>query len=84
VASSRKLNPASCDSRVLIFWLEDWDDIDYIPLDTLTNDATTGEEPMQDVSVIFLHPLRNGLVRVSTRMSQNLKGNFSLLRIRKE
>jgi len=79
VASSRKLNPASCDSRVLIFWLEDWDDIDYIPLDTLTNDATTGEEPMQDVSVIFLHPLRNGLVRVSTRMSQNLKGHPSPL-----
>ncbi|CAG5111258.1 Oidioi.mRNA.OKI2018_I69.chr2.g5583.t1.cds [Oikopleura dioica] len=79
VASSRKLNPGSCDSRVLIFWLEDWDDIDYIPIDTLTNDATTGEEPAQDVSVIFLHPLRNGLVRVSTRMAQNLKGHPSPL-----
>lgn len=79
VASSRKLNPASCDSRVLIFWLEDWDDIDYIPIDTLTSDTVTGEEPLQDVSIIFLHPLRNGLVRVSTRMAQNLKGHPSPL-----
>ena len=49
VASSRRLSAlASCDSRTLIVWVEDWDDIDHVPVDQLAQEATTGEEPLQD------------------------------------
>ena len=54
---------SSCDSRTLVIWLEDYDDMNYIPTDILAQEATTGEEPTQDPSVIFIHSLRNGLFR---------------------
>ena len=37
--------------------------------------ATTGEEPLQDVSIIFIHPLRTGLVRISVRTANHVKGH---------
>ena len=58
-------NLSSCDSRTLVIWLEDYDDINYIPTDILAADATTGEEPTQDPSIIFIHSLRNGLFRTA-------------------
>ena len=39
VASSRRLSAlTSCDSRTLIVWVEDWDDIDHVPLDQLAQE----------------------------------------------
>ena len=39
VASSRRLSAlTSCDSRTLIVWVEDWDDIDHVPIDQLAQE----------------------------------------------
>ena len=65
----------ACDSRTLVIWLEDLDDIDHIPGDLLSTESTTGEEPVQDPSFIFIHPLRNGLYRITVRASHNVKGH---------
>ena len=65
----------ACDSRTLLIWLEDIDDMDHIPADALCSDSTTGEEPLQDPSIVFIHPLRNGLYRVTVRPSHNVKGH---------
>ena len=69
----------SCDSRTLVIWLEDYDDMNYIPTDLLSTESTTGEEPLQDPSIIFIHSLRNGLFRVTVRTSHNVKGHPSPL-----
>ena len=53
--------------------------MNYIPTDLLSTESTTGEEPLQDPSIIFIHSLRNGLFRVTVRTSHNVKGHPSPL-----
>ena len=53
--------------------------MDHIPNDLLSTESITGEEPVQDPSFIFIHPLRNGLYRVTVRASHNVKGKICLV-----
>ena len=39
VASSRRTGLSCCDSRTLIIWIEDWDDIDYVPVEQLAHEG---------------------------------------------
>jgi hypothetical protein len=63
------MSTTGCDTKVLVIWLEDMDDMQHVPLDILLSTATTGADPnfsfCKEYFAIFIHPLKNGLFRIS-------------------
>lgn len=61
------------DIRVLIVWLEQFQDADQIPIDELISETATvdtaptqqQQQKQREIIVIFIHPLKNRLNRVS-------------------
>uniref|UniRef100_A0A3P8YCL0 Ral GTPase-activating protein subunit beta n=1 Tax=Esox lucius TaxID=8010 RepID=A0A3P8YCL0_ESOLU len=85
----RTIPPMGPETKVLVVWVERYDDIENFPLADLLVETTTGAETMansststrppsslQDVQVIFIHPLRTGLFRI--RLHGTL-GKFSMV-----
>ncbi|XP_045079592.1 ral GTPase-activating protein subunit beta-like isoform X8 [Coregonus clupeaformis] len=87
--SGRTIPPMGPETKVLVVWVERYDDIDNFPLADLLVETSTGVETTansststrptssgQDVQVIFIHPLRTGLFRI--RLHGAL-GKFSMV-----
>uniref|UniRef100_A0AAZ3SKR3 Ral GTPase-activating protein subunit beta n=1 Tax=Oncorhynchus tshawytscha TaxID=74940 RepID=A0AAZ3SKR3_ONCTS len=85
----RTIPPMGPETKVLVVWVERYDDIDNFPLADLLVETSTGVETTansststrptssgQDVQVIFIHPLRTGLFRI--RLHGAL-GKFSMV-----
>uniref|UniRef100_A0A3P8YA54 Ral GTPase-activating protein subunit beta n=1 Tax=Esox lucius TaxID=8010 RepID=A0A3P8YA54_ESOLU len=85
----RTIPPMGPETKVLVVWVERYDDIENFPLADLLVETTTGAETMansststryrtapSDVQVIFIHPLRTGLFRI--RLHGTL-GKFSMV-----
>uniref|UniRef100_A0A8C7N4N6 Ral GTPase-activating protein subunit beta n=1 Tax=Oncorhynchus kisutch TaxID=8019 RepID=A0A8C7N4N6_ONCKI len=85
----RTIPPMGPETKVLVVWVERYDDIDNFPLADLLVETSTGVETTansststrptssgQDVQVIFIHPLRTGLFRI--RLHGTL-GKFSMV-----
>ncbi|CAH1262037.1 RALGAPB [Branchiostoma lanceolatum] len=64
------------DTKVLVIWVESYDDIEDFPLEDLLSECTTGMDyasstsslgsrPGMEAFVIFIHPLKTGLFRVN-------------------
>ena len=53
VASSRRAGISSCDSRTLIIWIEDWDDIDYVPVEQLAQEGKKTEKMIPKMALKF-------------------------------
>jgi hypothetical protein len=54
-----------------VFWLESFDDQNSLPIETLLQTTRTGTESSlcRDFFAIFVHPLKNGLFRVTLNAS---------------
>ncbi|KAJ7999572.1 hypothetical protein DPEC_G00195810 [Dallia pectoralis] len=87
--SGRTIPPMGPETKVLVVWVERYDDIENFPLVDLLVETTTGAETLtnssssmrppssgQDVQVIFIHPLKTGLFRI--RLHGTL-GKFSMV-----
>uniref|UniRef100_A0A8C7Q7S4 Ral GTPase-activating protein subunit beta n=1 Tax=Oncorhynchus mykiss TaxID=8022 RepID=A0A8C7Q7S4_ONCMY len=85
----RTIPPMGPETKVLVVWVERYDDIDNFPLVDLLVETSTGVETTtnsststrptssgQDLQVIFIHPLRTGLFRI--RLHGAL-GKFSMV-----
>uniref|UniRef100_A0A4W5RSD3 Ral GTPase-activating protein subunit beta n=1 Tax=Hucho hucho TaxID=62062 RepID=A0A4W5RSD3_9TELE len=85
----RTIPPMGPETKVLVVWVERYDDIENFPLADLLVETSTGVETTansststrpttsgQDVQVIFIHPLRTGLFRI--RLHGAL-GKFSMV-----
>eukprot|EP00058_Branchiostoma_floridae_P005409 XP_002590897.1 hypothetical protein BRAFLDRAFT_116449 [Branchiostoma floridae] len=64
------------DTKVLVIWVESYDDIEDFPLEDLLSECATGMDyasstsslgsrPGMEAFVIFIHPLKTGLFRVN-------------------
>ncbi|KAJ8400593.1 hypothetical protein AAFF_G00393620 [Aldrovandia affinis] len=86
---SRTVPPLGPETKVLVVWVERYDDIENFPLPELLAETSTGVEtttnsstsyrPMaseKDVLVIFIHPLKTGLFRVKLHGAM---GKFSMV-----
>ncbi|CAB1354255.1 unnamed protein product [Coregonus sp. 'balchen'] len=85
----RTIPPMGPETKVLVVWVERYDDIENFPLADLLGETSTGVETTanssastrpttsgQDVQVIFIHPLRTGLFRIRLHGAQ---GKFSMV-----
>ncbi|XP_013987672.2 ral GTPase-activating protein subunit beta isoform X5 [Salmo salar] len=85
----RTIPPMGPETKVLVVWVERYDDIENFPLADLLVETSTGVETTansststrpttsgQDVQVIFIHPLKTGLFRI--RLHGAL-GKFSMV-----
>uniref|UniRef100_A0A674BGG8 Ral GTPase-activating protein subunit beta n=1 Tax=Salmo trutta TaxID=8032 RepID=A0A674BGG8_SALTR len=85
----RAIPPMGPETKVLVVWVERYDDIDNFPLADLLVETSTGVETTansststrptssgQDVQVIFIHPLRTGLFRIHLH---GALGKFSMV-----
>ncbi|XP_072571548.1 ral GTPase-activating protein subunit beta isoform X4 [Paramormyrops kingsleyae] len=78
VTPGRSLPPLGPETKVLVVWVERYDDIENFPLSELLIETSTGLETHttnsstscrsvtseKDVLVIFIHPLKTGLFRI--------------------
>ncbi|XP_073726638.1 ral GTPase-activating protein subunit beta isoform X1 [Misgurnus anguillicaudatus] len=72
----RTIPPLGPDTKVLVVWVERYDDIENFPVSELLAETSTGVETTanstasrsssseKDVPIIFIHPLKTGLFRV--------------------
>ncbi|XP_061428137.1 ral GTPase-activating protein subunit beta isoform X2 [Lethenteron reissneri] len=83
-ALGRPLPPLGPETKVMVVWVESYDDIENLPLSELLQETITGMEapvnsstsvrsasPDKEVPVIFIHPLRTGLFRVRLQTSSS-------------
>ncbi|XP_039623311.1 ral GTPase-activating protein subunit beta isoform X3 [Polypterus senegalus] len=83
VPAGRAMPPLGPETKVLVVWVERYDDIENFPLTELLAETSTGVEttsvrpssPEKDVPIIFIHPLKTGLFRIKL---QGVTGKFSL------
>lgn len=86
--SSRPLHPLGPETKVLLVWVESYDDIENFPMTELVAETSTGLETSgnsstscrsvfyeKDVPVVFIHPLKTGLFRI--KLNRN-SGKYSL------
>ncbi|XP_016431328.1 ral GTPase-activating protein subunit beta-like [Sinocyclocheilus rhinocerous] len=74
--SGRTIPPLGPDTKVLVVWVERYDDIENFPVSELLAETSTGVETAvnsstsrsssseKDVPIIFIHPLKTGLFRI--------------------
>uniref|UniRef100_A0A673G9M8 Ral GTPase-activating protein subunit beta n=1 Tax=Sinocyclocheilus rhinocerous TaxID=307959 RepID=A0A673G9M8_9TELE len=74
--AGRTIPPLGPDAKVLVVWVERYDDIENFPVSELLAETSTGVETTvnssasrsssseKDVPIIFIHPLKTGLFRV--------------------
>ncbi|KAL2090574.1 hypothetical protein ACEWY4_012837 [Coilia grayii] len=87
--SGRSIPTLGPDTKVLVVWVERFDDIENFPLADLLVETSTGVETAvnsstscrstfseKDVPVIFIHPLKTGLFRIRLHGAM---GKFSML-----
>ncbi|XP_072100908.1 ral GTPase-activating protein subunit beta isoform X6 [Mobula birostris] len=85
----RTVPPLGPETKVIVVWVERFDDIENFPLSDLLPETSTGVETTtnsstslrttasdKDVPVIFIHPLRTGLFRIKV---QGATGKFSMV-----
>ncbi|XP_026205491.1 ral GTPase-activating protein subunit beta-like isoform X2 [Anabas testudineus] len=66
------------ESKVLIVWVELFEDIDFFPLSDLLSDMTTQTPTSSsNILLIFIHPLKTGLYRICCRRKTTSK--FSII-----
>lgn len=76
------------DVRVLIVWLEQFQDADQIPIDELLHESigmhdsissSAGQQQKQkEIIVIFIHPLKNRLNRIALWSSANRRPFYTM------
>ncbi|XP_036388548.1 ral GTPase-activating protein subunit beta-like [Megalops cyprinoides] len=84
----RTVPPLGPETKVLVVWMESYDDIEHFPLSDLLAETSTGVETAlnnsasgrptaseKEVPVIFIHPLKTGLFRVKLH---GAAGKFSM------
>ncbi|XP_060724186.1 ral GTPase-activating protein subunit beta isoform X4 [Tachysurus vachellii] len=88
MASGRSIPPLGPETKVLVVWVERYDDIENFPLSELLAETSTGVESAvnssasrpssseKDVPVIFIHPLKTGLFRIKLHGAM---GKFSMV-----
>uniref|UniRef100_A0A672NID6 Ral GTPase-activating protein subunit beta n=1 Tax=Sinocyclocheilus grahami TaxID=75366 RepID=A0A672NID6_SINGR len=74
--SGRTIPPLGPDTKVLVVWVERYDDIENFPVSELLAETSTGVETAvnsstsrsssseKDFPIIFIHPLKTGLFRI--------------------
>ncbi|XP_059426342.1 ral GTPase-activating protein subunit beta-like isoform X2 [Carassius carassius] len=74
--AGRTIPPLGPDTKVLVVWVERYDDIENFPVSELLAETSTGVETTvnsstsrsssseKDVPIIFIHPLKTGLFRI--------------------
>ncbi|XP_041953410.1 ral GTPase-activating protein subunit beta-like isoform X3 [Alosa sapidissima] len=80
--SSRPVHPLGPETKVLLAWVESYDDIENFPMAELLAETSTGLETCgnsssscrsvfyeKDVPVVFIHPLKTGLFRIRLHRS---------------
>ncbi|XP_067856258.1 ral GTPase-activating protein subunit beta isoform X5 [Heptranchias perlo] len=85
----RTVPPLGPETKVIVVWVERFDDIENFPLNDLLPETSTGVEATtnsstslrtttsdKDVPVIFIHPLKTGLFRIKL---QGATGKFSMV-----
>ncbi|GCB61182.1 hypothetical protein scyTo_0009295 [Scyliorhinus torazame] len=85
----RTVPPLGPETKVIVVWVERFDDIENFPLNDLLPETSTGVETTtnsstslrtttsdKDVPVIFIHPLKTGLFRIKV---QGATGKFSMV-----
>uniref|UniRef100_A0A4W3JP54 Ral GTPase-activating protein subunit beta n=1 Tax=Callorhinchus milii TaxID=7868 RepID=A0A4W3JP54_CALMI len=85
----RTVPPLGPETKVIVVWVERFDDIENFPLPDLLPETSTGVENTtnssmslrttmsdKDVPVIFIHPLKTGLFRIKV---QGATGKFSMV-----
>ncbi|XP_041112421.1 ral GTPase-activating protein subunit beta-like isoform X1 [Polyodon spathula] len=85
----RTVPPLGPETKVLVVWVERYDDIENFPLSDLLAETSTGVETTtnsstslrpvtseKDVPIIFIHPLKSGLFRIKL---QGVAGKFSMV-----
>ncbi|XP_072540881.1 ral GTPase-activating protein subunit beta isoform X2 [Salminus brasiliensis] len=86
--SGRSIPPLGPETKVLVVWVERYDDIENFPVSELMAETSTGVESAvnsnasrsssseKDVPVIFIHPLKTGLFRIKLHGAM---GKFSMV-----
>ncbi|XP_018581458.1 ral GTPase-activating protein subunit beta isoform X5 [Scleropages formosus] len=87
--SGRALPPLGPETKVLVVWVERFDDIENFPLPELLVETSTGLETTanssasyrsssseKDILVVFIHPLKTGLFRIKLHGAM---GKFSMV-----
>ncbi|XP_066520309.1 ral GTPase-activating protein subunit beta isoform X3 [Hoplias malabaricus] len=84
--SSRSVPPLGPETKVLVVWVERYDDIENFPASELLAETSTGVESAvnssaskpssSDVPVIFIHPLKTSLFRIKLH---GAIGKFSMV-----
>lgn len=83
--SGRNIPPLGPETKVLVVWVERYDDIENFPVSELLAETSTGVESAvnsrpssseKDVPVIFIHPLKTGLFRIKLHGAM---GKFSMV-----
>uniref|UniRef100_A0A8B9LEN2 Ral GTPase-activating protein subunit beta n=1 Tax=Astyanax mexicanus TaxID=7994 RepID=A0A8B9LEN2_ASTMX len=90
--SGRSIPPLGPETKVLVVWVERYDDIENFPVSELLAETSTGVESAvnsnasslcrrsssseKDVPVIFIHPLKTGLFRIKLHGAM---GKFSMV-----
>ncbi|XP_029102082.1 ral GTPase-activating protein subunit beta-like isoform X5 [Scleropages formosus] len=73
MSSGRPVPPLGPETKVLVVWVERFDDIENFPLSDLLSETSTGIETFsnnraaaseKDVPIVFIHPLKTGLFRI--------------------
>ncbi|XP_041060502.1 ral GTPase-activating protein subunit beta isoform X7 [Carcharodon carcharias] len=85
----RTVPPLGPETKVIVVWVERFDDIENFPLNDLLPETSTGVETTtnsstslrtttsdKDVPIIFIHPLKTGLFRIKV---QGATGKFSMV-----
>ncbi|XP_023691037.1 ral GTPase-activating protein subunit beta isoform X10 [Paramormyrops kingsleyae] len=84
----RNIPPLGPETKVLVVWVERYDDIENFPLSDLLSETSTGVESSnsstsyrpvaseKDVPVVFIHPLKTGLFRIKLH---GTTGKFSMV-----
>ncbi|XP_041080440.1 ral GTPase-activating protein subunit beta-like isoform X10 [Polyodon spathula] len=85
----RTMPPLGPETKVLVVWVERYDDIENFPLSDLLAETSTGVETTtnsstslrpvmseKEVPIIFIHPLKSGLFRIKL---QGVAGKFSMV-----
>uniref|UniRef100_A0A8C1MGG7 Ral GTPase-activating protein subunit beta n=1 Tax=Cyprinus carpio TaxID=7962 RepID=A0A8C1MGG7_CYPCA len=86
--AGRTIPPLGPDAKVLVVWVERYDDIENFPVSELLAETSTGVETTvnsstsrsssseKDVPIIFIHPLKTGLFRIKLHGAM---GKFSMV-----
>ncbi|XP_066558893.1 ral GTPase-activating protein subunit beta isoform X5 [Amia ocellicauda] len=89
IPPGRTVPPLGPETKVLVVWVERFDDIENFPLSDLLAETSTGVENTtnsstslrptaseKDIPVIFIHPLKTGLFRIKLN---GASGKFSMV-----